>query len=317
MASRYNRCVNLMLCAQLDNIDTWKRELAAALPDGEIAVWPDIADPDRIDIALVAKPPSGVLAQFPNLRLIASLWAGVDGMLADPQWPRHVPMTRLIDPQLTRAMVESVVMHVLNAHRMAPRYRMQQFRAQWIQHHQPTAAERTVAILGYGEMGRACAEALLPFGFELIGWSRSPKADSRIALEHGEAGLGRALARAAIAVCLLPNTAGTRGLIDASRLAQLPRGATLINVGRGTVVDDDALLAALDSGELEAAILDVYHHEPLPASHRFWKHERVWVYPHVAAETDPRSAARVVADTIRRFRAGEPLPERVDPQRGY
>ena len=306
-----------MLCAQLDNLDTWKRELTAALPADDIAVWPDIADPARIDIALVAKPPRGVLAQFPNLRLIASLWAGVDGPLSDPQWPRQVPMTRLIDPQLTAAMVESVVMHVLNAHRLAPRYRMQQSQSRWIQHHQPAAAERTVAILGYGELGQACAQALLPFGFRVVGWSRSPKSDPRVAVEHGDAGLLRALSVADIAVCLLPNTAETRGLLNASRLAQMPRGATLINVGRGTVIDDEALLGALDTGGLEAAILDVYNEEPLPVAHRFWTHERIWVYPHVAAETDPRSAARVVADIIRRFRAGEPLPERVDTTRGY
>src|SRR4051812_16940706 len=115
-------CMNLMLCAQLDNVDVWKRELAAALPDEKIVVWPDVADPAQIDIALVAKPPRGVLELFPNVRLIASLWAGVDGPLAGPEWPRQVPMTRLIDPELTAAMVESVVMHVLNAHRLAPRY---------------------------------------------------------------------------------------------------------------------------------------------------------------------------------------------------
>ena len=309
--------MSLVLCARIDDLDGWRRALAAAMPDETLWTWPDVPDLARVDVALVAKPPPGVVAQFPNLRLIASLWAGVDGLLADPAWPRHVPLTRLIDPQLTAAMVESVVMHVLSAHRLAPRYRAQQTRGEWLQHAQPTAGERTVAILGFGALGRACADALAPFGFELIGWSRSPQSHPQARVFDGDAALPEVLARAAILVSLLPNTAGTRGLLNADRLARLPTGATVINVGRGSAIDDAALLAALDSNAIEAAILDVFNEEPLPPSHRYWRHERVWVYPHVAAETDPRSAARVIADTIRRFRAGEALPERVDPARGY
>jgi glyoxylate/hydroxypyruvate reductase A len=309
--------MSLLLCAQIDNTDTWMRELRAAMPDEELWIWPDVPDIASVDIALVAKPPPGIVAQFPGLRLIASLWAGVDGLLADLTWPRHIPLTRLIDPQLTAAMVESVVLHVLSAHRLAPRYRAQQAQAEWIQHEQPSAAERTIVILGLGELGRACADALAPFGFTLVGWSRSPRSHARVETLSGADGLQRALSRADILVCLLPNTADTQRLLNVKTLALLPRGSSVINVGRGTALDDDALLSALDSGHVEAAILDVFNAEPLPATHRYWRHERVWVYPHVAAETDPRSAARVVADTIRRFRAGEALPERVDPDRGY
>jgi glyoxylate/hydroxypyruvate reductase A len=214
-------------------------------------------------------------------------------------------------------MVESVVMHVLSAHRLAPRYRAQQMQGEWRQHDQPAAGERTVAILGFGELGRACAEALLPFGFGLCGWSRSPRSHPEVECFSGDEGLRNCLRRADILVVLLPMTSQTRGLLDASRLASLPTGATVINVGRGPVIDDAALLPHLDAGRIEAAILDVFNEEPLPATHPYWRHRRVWVYPHVAAETDPRSAARVVADTVRRFRAGEALPERVEHDRGY
>ena len=245
------------------------------------------------------------------------MWAGIDGLLADSTLPRNVPLTRLIDPQLTASMAESVLLHVLSAHRLAPRYRRQQVRAEWLQHEQPAATERTVGILGFGELGRACAEALLPLGFSVLGWSRSERNHPRVVCEHGASGLELVLRRANILVSLLPATSETRGLLDASRLALVPAGATLINVGRGPVIVDGALLEALDAGRIEAAILDVFSEEPLPAMHPFWKHPRVWVYPHVAAETDPLSAARVVADTVRRFRAGLPLPEQVDVRRGY
>lgn len=309
--------MSLLLCAQVDNLDQWQRELAAAFPDDPLAVWPDVPDPAAVRIALVAKPPRGALAGFPNLELICSLWAGVDRLLADPTLPRHVALTRLIDPQLTAGMVESVLLHVLSAHRLAPRYRLQQVRAEWRQHDQPTAAERTVGLLGFGELGRACAKALLPLGFRVLGWSRSARSHPRVECAQGEAGFAQVLARSNILVCLLPNTAETRGLLDAKRLALLPAGATVINVGRGAAIDDAALLAALDARRIETAILDVFQTEPLPADHPYWRHERVWVYPHVAADTDPRSGSRVVADTVRRFRAGQPLPEQVDFARGY
>jgi len=282
-----------------------------------IEIWPEVRDPAGVDIALVARPPPGAWATLPNLRFVASLWAGVDRLLTDPEFPRSVRLTRLIDPALTASMVEAVVLHVLAAHRLAPRYLRQQTRVEWRQHHQPAAHDRTLAILGFGELGRACAEALLPFGFRILGWTRTPRADAKFELHHGEAGLKRVLEGGDIVVSLLPATNATRHLLDAERVGWLPAGASIVNVGRGSVIDDDALLRALDAGRIECAILDVFHTEPLPAEHPFWRHERVWVYPHVGAETDPRSASRVVADTIRRYRAGLPLPEEVDLGQGY
>jgi glyoxylate/hydroxypyruvate reductase A len=307
----------VLLCARKDQLDGWERELSAAMPGETIEIWPDVRDPADADIALVARVPAGAWDTLPNVRFVASLWAGVDRLLTDPTFPRAVRLTRLIDPALTASMVEAVVLHVLSAHRLAPRYLRQQMRVEWRQHHQPAAHDRTIAILGFGELGRSCAEALAPFGFRIAGWTRTPRTNPGFELHHGDAGLRRVLERADIVVCLLPATKATCYLLDAERLGWLPAGASIVNVGRGSVIDDGALLRALDAGRLESAILDVFHTEPLPAEHPFWRHERVWVYPHVAAETDARSASRVVAETIRRYRAGEPLPEEVDLEQGY
>jgi glyoxylate/hydroxypyruvate reductase A len=307
----------VLLCARKDQLEGWRRELPPAMPGETIEIWPEVSDPANVDIALAARVPAGAWPTLPNLRFVASLWAGVDRLIADPEFPRDVRLTRLIDPALTAQMVESVVLHVLSAHRLAPRYLRQQRQVEWAQHHQPAASDRTVAILGFGELGAACAQALLPFGFRLTGWTRTPRTHPRVALQHGDEGLRNVLRGADIVVVLLPATRATRHLLDAERLGQLRAGASIVNVGRGSVIDDDALVAALDAGRIEAAILDVFHTEPLPREHPFWRHERVWVYPHVAAETDPRSASRVVADTIRRYRAGAPLPEEVDLAQGY
>jgi glyoxylate/hydroxypyruvate reductase len=308
----------IALVAQVNNLEDWKNSLREALPDETLWIYPDVPDPAAVKIALVAKPPTGALAIFPNLELICSLWAGVDKLLADSTLPPMPVLTRLIDPRLTSAMTETVLTHVLLAHRQIPAYLRQEKRHEWRQLRQPHAWERRVGILGLGILGQAAAKALRQIGFPVAGWSRArtPQVEG-VTVYTGDDGLNEILAQSDILVSLLPHTPQTEGLLNAERLAQLPAGAVVINVGRGAVIVEEDLMAALDKGHLEAAILDVFAVEPLPPTHSFWAHERVIVLPHVASETDPRSAAFVVAETIRRYRAGEPLPERVDRAAGY
>jgi glyoxylate/hydroxypyruvate reductase len=308
----------IALVAQVNNIEDWKHSLQEALPGEKLWIYPDIPDPAAVNIAFVAKPPAGALATFPNLELICSLWAGVDKLLADPTLPPTPVLTRLIDPRLTSAMTETVLTHVLMAHRQIPAYLHQQKLTEWRQLRQPHAWERRVGILGLGVLGQAAAKALRQVGFPVAGWSRSktPQIEG-VTVYTGDAALTEILAQSDILVSLLPHTPQTEGLLNAARLAQLPTGAVVINVGRGAVIVEDDLRSALDSGHLEAAILDVFAVEPLPPTHPFWSHDRILVLPHVASETDPRSAAFVVAETIRRYRAGEELPERVDRAAGY
>lgn len=272
-------------------------------PHGEIGP----ADLAAIDVAVVANPAPGLLARMPNLRFVQSLWAGVDGLLADGSVPDHLPLARLVDPNLATAMAEAVATHVLGLHRQLPTYRAQQAEAQWKPHHQPLAGECPVGILGMGEMGKASAAMLRALGFPVAGWSRSA----------GPAALDEVLAKAHILVNLLPLTAETRHILAAPLFARMRPGAGLINFGRGghQVVAD--IIAALDDGGLSHAVLDVFEAEPLPADSPLWRHPKVTITPHVAAETDSRTAAHCAARNIRAFRDGRPVTGLVDRARGY
>ena len=263
------------------------------------------------------RPEPGLLATLPNLKLILSLGAGVDHLLGDPQLPRHLPIVRLVDPYMTDAMSEYVVLQVLRLHRHDLDYRVQQEARVWRELDQKNAAERRVGILGFGELGRDAAHKLKGLGFDVAGWSRGERAVAGIECHAGAAGLPELLGRSEILVCLLPLTAETEGILNARTLALLPQGAALVNAARGAHLVEEDLIAALASGHISAAVLDVFRDEPLPADHPFWHHPRVVVTPHVAAFTNPATAAPIILDNIRRFEEGRPLLNRVDPARGY
>ena len=213
-------------------------------------------------------------------------------------------------------MVEWVTGHVLR-HHLGMDVDIRRDGADWQPRVPPLARERTVGVLGLGELGAACATALGAFGFDVAGWSRRPKDLPGISCHHGEDGLKTVLARSGIVVLLLPRTRGTEGLLNARTLALLPRGAVVLNPGRGALVDDAALLAALDNGQVGHATLDTFRIEPLPADHPFWTHPAVTVTPHIAAATRPATAARVIAANLARAEAGQPLLHLVDRAAGY
>ena len=309
--------MNVAFVAPGEEPGRWLDGLRAALPGDRVLAWPEVGDPARIEVALVAKPPAGALAQFPNLKLIQSLWMGVDGLLADPTLPRGVPLARLVDPGMVAAMGETVLAHVLDWHRHLYRYRAQQREGVWHRLPQFMAADRTVGLLGLGELGRHVAARLLAMGFRVCGWSRRQQAMREIECFSAPDGLERLLARSDAVVCLLPLTAATRGILDARHLALLPEGACVINVARGGHVVEHDLLAVLEAGRLAHAYLDVFQVEPLPAGHPFWSHPRVTVTPHAAALTEPRTALARVVENLERVRRGEPPLDLVDPAAGY
>jgi len=307
----------LLFRSSVDSEARWKPQLTRLMPELEVRVWPEIGDPAEIDYALVWRPEPGLLASLSNLKLILSLGAGVDHILCDRELPRAVPIVRLVDPYMTNAMSEYIVLQVLRLHRRDIDYRAQQEAGIWRELDQKNAVERTVGILGFGELGQDAARKLTGVGFDVALWGRRPRTVEGLRGYTGSTGMPALLARSEILVCLLPLTAETEGILNASTLAMLPKGAALLNAARGGHLVEEDLLAALARGQLSAAVLDVFGDEPLPAGHPFWRHPRIVVTPHVAAATHPPTAAPLILDNIRRFEEGRPLLNQVDPARGY
>lgn len=307
----------LLFRSSVDSEARWKPQLARLMPELEVRIWPEAGNPAEIDYALVWRPEPGLFASLPNLKLILSLGAGVDHILCDPLLPHGIPIVRLVDPYLTDAMSEYVVLQVLRLHRQDLDYRAQQQAGIWRELEQKNAGERRVGILGFGEIGQDAARKLKRLGFDLALWGRREKTVDGLAGYAGAAGLPALLGRSEILVCLLPLTAETEGILNADTFALLPPGAGLINAGRGGHLVEADLIPALDSGQLSAAALDVFREEPLPPGHPFWHHPRIVVTPHIAGMTNPVTAAPIILDNIRRFEEGRPLLYRVDPAQGY
>lgn len=307
----------LLLKSDATRLTLWYDAFQSQAPELEVRTYPELGRREDIEYALLWQPPPGLLATLPNLKVVFSVGAGIDHLLKDPELPRHLPLVRMVEDGLTAGMSEYVVMSVLLHHRFMLDYRLQQQAGKWEEIQQIAADQRTVAVLGMGEMGQDALRKLGVFGFKRLGWSRTPKEMPGVECFHGAEGLKALLPRAEILVCLLPLTDGTRGLLNADLFSRLPRGAALINAGRGGHQDEAALLAALDSGQLSGASLDVYQQEPGAAGGPLWKHPRIIATPHVAAMTMAPTAVASVVANIRRFEAGQPMQNVVDLSRQY
>jgi len=271
--------------------------------------------PETVDYIVYA-PNSEVqdFRPYSKLKAVLNLWAGVENVVGNETL--SVPLARMVDPGLTEGMVEWVTGHVLR-HHLGIDANLAAQDGEWVKHVPPLARHRRVGILGLGELGRACGVALAFLNFDVSGWSRSPKSIPGITCHHGDEGLARVLGTSEILVLLLPLTADTENTLDAPAIGLLPEGAVVLNPGRGALIDDAALLASLDSGHLSHATLDVFRTEPLPPEHPFWAHPKVTVTPHIASDTRPASASRVIAENVRRGEAGEPFLHVVDREAGY
>ena len=304
--------------------DLFARAIRAGDPELDIRLAPDLGSVTDIEYALVWNPAHGLLARLPNLKLIISVGAGVDGILSDPGLP-EVPIVRYVDADLTRRMVEYIVLNVLYHHRRMSEFRELQDNRRWQYLAEPAAHEVRVGIMGLGVLGSAAAKVLSALGYRLRGWSRTHRRVEGVACFCGAGELDAFLAATDILAVLLPLTAATRGIINRALLRQLSRagrahelpGPVLINAGRGGLQSDADILAALEAGELYAASLDVFETEPLPQSSPLWSHPRVVITPHNAAESAPDAIARYALEQVRRQRRGERLANLVDPHKGY
>lgn len=307
--------MNVLLCLPGGHDAAWRAAFARALPGATIAVWPEAAGP--ADYVVAWKPPPELFVDQPAPRAIFNLGAGVDALLATPTLPEGVPIFRLEDAGMAEQMAEYATWVVLGAYREFAAYAAQQRVAEWAPRRRQDKSAFGIGLLGFGVLGRAVAAALLPFRFPLACYSRTRKDAAGVESFAGEAELAPFLARSRVLVCLLPATPATRDFVDAALLAQLPRGAHVVNLARGDIVVDADLLAALDGGHVAHATLDVFRGEPLLPAHPFWHHPQVTVTPHVSALTRIAGSTDQIAARIRRLEQGLPVGGAVDRTRGY
>ena len=309
--------MTLTLIAPTRDCQPWAIALKAVAPDLDVQIWPHEPRPTDVEFALSWQHPAGVWQHYPHLRCVSSMGAGVDHLLADPTLPVHLPIVRLVDPLLAQAMFEYIGAAAMAHLRAFDQYQSQQVQHQWHPHPLQLSSAMTVGLMGLGQLGTYAAHKLKEIGFQVTGWSRTPKAIAEVNTFAGDAELSAFLAQTQILVCLLPLTRQTTGILYRTTFYQLPRKAYVINVARGEHLVEADLLATLDDGHLSGACLDVFRQDPLPEQHPFWSHPRIRVTPHCSSVTDPTSVATQIVENYRRLKAGQPLLNEVSRSQGY
>lgn len=294
----------------------WQSLFQTHAPDIDLRLWPEIGEPSQVRYFAAWQPPQNLHERFPNLEVIFATSAGVDQFDLG-ELPEHIKVVRMLDPGIAQGIVEYAGFAVLSLHRQMPLYLQQQREKQWQVHELTPASKRRVGVMGLGNLGVATLESLRPFGFELSGWARSQKDIPGVQCFAGAEQLPGFLAQCDILICLLPLTDDTRGILNAKTFAAMPKGAQLINLGRGGHLVESDLLNALQSGQLSHAIIDVLNDEPPATEHPFWHHPNIWLTPHIGANTSPDSAFDVLLGNIRRHQRGEAMQGEIARDQGY
>ena len=300
-----------------ETAESYIREMRRLDPGLEIREWPDIGNPEDVDIAMVWKMPHGELAKFPNLKLIISMAAGVDHVLSDPDRPEGVPIVRVTDPHMARSMGHWFLMNILRLHRETAHYDKLRSQKIWPAEIAFDTDSVSVGILGLGYLGVHVAQMLKAVGLRVQGWSRTEKNLDGIHSFSGRKGLDQMLSNTNYLACLLPNTAVTEGIMNLSLFNKMPRGSYVLNAGRGSQLVESDLLEALNNGQIKGAALDVFETEPLPKDHPFWTDSRILLTPHHAAEVFLPAAAKIFLKNIYSIRNNLPLMGLVNQELGY
>lgn len=307
----------IVIIRQDDKIDVWKNALLKENSSLKVYSYLEEHPKEEITMACIWKHPKGTLANYPNLKCIASAGAGVDYIFEDETRPKNIPITRIVDPYLASDMSEHVLSVILAHLKNLNQYKLDQVANVWEPKEYMRIKDVTVGILGLGELGALCAADLAKVGFSVQGWSRSKKHIEGVNTYNGEEQQQDFLKTTDVLVCLLPLTDATKGILNKELLSQLPENAYLINVARGGHLIDEDLLALLDSGHLSGACLDVYHTEPLPKDHPFWNHHKIHMTPHYASVSDTSSVIPQIVENYKRLDTGEKLQHLVDTDKGY
>jgi glyoxylate/hydroxypyruvate reductase A len=307
----------LLIIAPDMKVNSWVKYLSALDPGIDIRIWPETGNADDIEFALCWNHPPGEFKKYKNLRCIASLGAGVDYLMRDPDLPADVPVTRVVEPSMPQSMSEYAVLGVLNYCRQFDSYRIDQSQKKWQPRIPLLAANMHIGIMGLGQLGKDAAKKLSYLGFAVAGWSQTPKDIAGVQSFAGAGTLDDFLSRARILICMLPLTPSTTGILNHKTFNKLPAGAYVINVARGRHLVENDLIEALNSGQLAGACLDVFEVEPLPADHPFWSHPKITITPHISSITYPKAVAPQIINNYHRMHSGKTLLHRVDIERGY
>lgn len=309
--------MGVVIIRQDDKIEEWRNALQAGATGVQFYNYLQDHPKDSIEVAMVWKHPPGILKKYPSLKYIASLGAGVDFLLEDPDIPQSIVITRVVDPVLATDMSEFVIGVLFSFMKNLDRYKIDQLRAVWDPIPYKRIDELTVGIMGIGALGRQLAQDLHQLGFNIIGWSASAKKLNFMKSYAGDEQKSEFLSKAQVLVCLLPLTPSTANILNKELFDQLPKGAYVINVARGGHLVDKDLIDSIDCGQLSGACLDVYHQEPLAREHPFWKHPNILMTPHVASVSDVQAVVPQLLENYHRFKMGRPLLNEVSTIRGY
>ncbi len=309
--------MSIVIATQGKDVSDWVHTFNQLRPDLHVYVYPDVLNKEEVSLAIAWNHPLGIFNEFPNLKCISSMGAGVDHVLRDPNLPAQAQITRVVDENLTIDMGEFVIALIMSHLKGLYHYKQAEADHNWKPEPYHTIKGTRVGIMGMGVLGLYTAICLQQIGFTVCGWARTPKNKGKIKIFAGEEQLGEFLANTDILVCLLPLTPTTENILNKSLFKQLPQGAFIINVARGKHLVEEDLIEMIDSGQLSGACLDVFREEPLPKGHTFWKHPKIHITPHIASVTKPESVVAQILENYRRLQQNEPLLNTVSTQNGY